>query len=125
MKYLKSNDDIRFELIEIGKNIFILEHCQDHEVGLSNRKQLHKNEGLLFTFPSKEPRIFHMKNCLIPLDILSIENNLVKQVYYNCPPCDGDNCEQYSFEPADFIVELGAGVCKKYNIQPGTKINKL
>ena len=40
--------------------------------------------GLLFLMGGKK-QCFWMKNCLIPLDIIIIKNNVIVNIHHNCP----------------------------------------
>ena len=86
--------------------------------GLSHREHLLENEGMLFNFNDPGDRTFHMRDCLIPLDILFIKNGKVNKIYHECQPCEIDECDKYVGE-ADSVVELLGGTCKKNNISEG------
>lgn len=59
---------------------------EEHEQGLSNRKYLSENHGMLFIFDTQETRGFWMKDTLIPLDIIFIDDELtVTEVYEGIP----------------------------------------
>lgn len=119
INFSEDKDVLDFHLVKIGEHTFILEECKDFPEGLSNRKHLLDNEGMLFNFTSNGARYFHMKDCLIPLDILFIEKGKVKKIYHNCEPCESNNCLKYTCDSADAVVELLGGTCKKNNINEG------
>lgn len=108
-----------FHLVKIGDHTFLLEECQDHTIGLRNREHLHEKEGMLFKFNDTGERSFHMKECLLPLDILFIENGKVKKIFHECDPCELDECYKYACDSADLVVELLGGTCKKNQINEG------
>ena len=107
----------------IGGKLFILEECKDFEKGLSNRKHLRENQGMLFKFPNKKNYAFHMKDCLIPLDIIFIESGVIKKIFHECPPCTEEPCKEYEYGPTDSVIELLGGTCKKNNIKEGLNIS--
>jgi uncharacterized membrane protein (UPF0127 family) len=115
----EDNKVLDFHLVKIGEHTFVLEECKDFPQGLSNRKHLLDNEGMLFNFGANANRSFHMKDCEIPLDILFIEKGKVKKIYHNCEPCLSDDCLKYSCDSADTVVELLGGTCKRNNINEG------
>jgi uncharacterized membrane protein (UPF0127 family) len=119
MNYLEDSDCLDFHLVKIGNNTFVLEECKNFPKGLSKREHLHENEGMLFSFDSTGHKSFHMKDCLIPLDILFLENGKVKKIFHNCNPCESDDCMKFECESADTVVELLGGTCKKNNISEG------
>jgi uncharacterized membrane protein (UPF0127 family) len=63
-----------------------------------------------------------MKNCIIPLDIIFIDNDTITEIHSNCPPCKTKDCENYCGE-GDMILELQGGTCKDLGIKIGDKIN--
>jgi uncharacterized membrane protein (UPF0127 family) len=108
-----------FYIAKIGDKTFILEECKDFPKGLSKREHLLGNEGMLFNFNESGHRSFHMKECLIPLDIIFIKNNKIEKIYHDCNPCQLNECEKFEHESSDTVIELMGGTCKKNNITEG------
>ena len=115
----EENNFLDFRLAKIGDITFILEECKDFPKGLSERKHLLENEGMLFPFFKGRTRKFHMKKCLIPLDIIFIEKGKIVKIFHECPPCENDDCIMYECDSADTVVELSGGTCKKNDIKEG------
>jgi uncharacterized membrane protein (UPF0127 family) len=92
---------------------------EDHMKGMMGRDSL--DGGMLFPYDSAEPRSFHMKNCLIPLDIVFIVEGEIYNIKPNCPPCKEDNCPQFT-GTADNVLELPGGYCQQNNINVGDYI---
>jgi uncharacterized membrane protein (UPF0127 family) len=69
----------------------------------------------------KHYRCFWMKNCIIPLDMIFIKDNVVQKVYHSCPPCNNGHCTSYCGY-ADCILEVHGGTCKTYNISAGNTV---
>jgi uncharacterized membrane protein (UPF0127 family) len=61
---------------------------------------------------------FWMRDCLISLDILFLQNGKVVQIYHSCPPCSADSCPLYE-GVADLVVELPGGTAKLCSITEG------
>jgi uncharacterized membrane protein (UPF0127 family) len=105
---------------------FIVEIAADpasQERGLMFRDSMPADHGMLFVFDSNDLRMFWMKNTHIPLDILYFdhERKLVS-VQRRVPPClnGGNNCPVYpSAGPAQYVLELNAGMADKLNVEPG------
>lgn len=90
--------------------------------GLMFRENLASNAGMLFVFPSLDVQSFWMKNTLIPLDILWLNER--KEVVYmlTAQPCKKDPCESIvPLQKALYVLEVNAGFTKKHNIGIGAQ----
>ena len=89
--------------------------------GLMFRDALAPDRGMIFLFPQSDVYPFWMKNTLIPLDMLWLdEANRVVHIESNVPPCPGDPCP--SFSPgvkAKSVLELRAGRAKELGLKVG------
>jgi len=89
--------------------------------GLSNRKELCQNCGMLFVFPNSQVLSFWMKDTLIPLDMIFIDkdntitNIITAQV--------GDLSIKNSTTPAKYCLELNSGRATQLNLKSGDTIN--
>ena len=92
---------------------------EDHMTGMMGRDSL--DGGMLFPYGEAGQRSFHMKNCLIPLDIVFITKGEITNIHHNCPPCLEEQCQQYT-EIADNVLELEGGYCEKNSINIGDYI---
>ncbi|KYC34727.1 hypothetical protein WA1_49245 [Scytonema hofmannii PCC 7110] len=92
--------------------------------GLKERHYLPQNRGMLFVIGKPQTVKMWMKNVKIPLDMVFIQDNTVKTVVENVPPCAKiDNCPYYdSVYPVNRIVELRAGRAKILGIKPGIQL---
>jgi uncharacterized membrane protein (UPF0127 family) len=77
--------------------------------------------GMLFLMESSS-NCFWMKGCIISLDIIFINNNIVTRVFDKCPPCYLDDCPSYCAK-GSIILEVVAGTCNKLGIQKGDKVS--
>ena len=105
--------------ISIGDHLFDVELCKNFEKGLSQRSKM-GCEGMIFIFPEPRDAQFHMKACKFPLDIIFCKDGGVKQISADCHPCKSKNCEKYTCEDCDAVVELPAGTCFKLGITTGS-----
>lgn len=76
--------------------------------------------GMLF-FLNEGEHNFWMKDCLIPLDIIFINNNKIVEIHHNCPPCSSQDCEFYSGF-GNMVLELPGNFSKKNNINLGDNL---
>ena len=92
--------------------------------GLMFRTQIKDDYAMLFVFAEEETRSFWMKNTLIPLDIIYLNDaRQIVDMHCSVPPCRSDPCPSYtSALPARFVVELRSGTAKKLKLEIGDKI---
>lgn len=84
---------------------------ETRENGLSGRETLESGHGMLFVFDSTTTDPFWMKDTLIPLDIIFIdENNVIIDIATNMQPCTEDTeCPEYSPPSAyKYVLEINA-----------------
>lgn len=99
---------------------------KEKQKGLMGRKTLAENTGMLFDFRDDPRPIMWMKNMFISLDMVFIsKNGKITQVLENVPPCmtEEAHCLRYSADsPSDFVLELPAHYCSKYNITTESEV---
>ena len=89
--------------------------------GLMYRTQLGPREGMLFRWPNAQPRTFWMRNTCLPLDMLFIApDGTIAGILEQVPTLNdaprGIPC------PANRVLEVNAGFCRKYGIKAGQKV---
>jgi len=91
--------------------------------GLSNRDSLCADCGMLFNFTDSGQKSFVMRDMRFPLDIIFIDNGVIKNIAADLPP-EGDRPSQIyqSAGAADQVLELNGGYCARYNIRAGDRI---
>jgi uncharacterized protein len=97
---------------------------EDQAQGLMFRESLPANTGMLFVFPTSEPHHFWMKNTMIPLDMIWMdEAGKVLFVSANTPPCKADPCPTYGPDgPARQVLEIAGGMAAKEKITAGSML---
>jgi uncharacterized membrane protein (UPF0127 family) len=92
--------------------------------GLMFRESLPERTGMLFRFEDDGPHGFWMKNTMIPLDIVWLdENGQVVFVSENTPPCRADPCPNYGPEvPSWTVLEIAGGLAAKEKVTVGSVI---
>jgi hypothetical protein len=106
--------------VSINDNIFKVKVLIDKEsqrVGMQKKRFNSEFDGLLFLMGGKE-QCFWMKDCIIPLDIIMIKNNVIVNIHHNCPPCNDDNCPSYCGK-GNIVLEVEGGTCNELEIEPG------
>lgn len=93
------------------------------QVGLSNRKQIGENQGMLFLFETPSYYSFWMKEMKFPIDIIYINGDKVTTVIENAKPPSSSSEQLIIYEPqdkSDKVLEINAGLARKYNIKKDT-----
>lgn len=76
-------------------------------LGLMNRTFMAENSGMLFIFPKADFHDFRMKNTLIPLDMIRIDNQHKVVHIANALPCTVDPCIIYRPEVfSNYVLEI-------------------
>lgn len=106
--------------VEVAKKDFELSK------GLSGRKSLAENSGMLFEIGERRFVTFWMKDMLFPIDIIWIDRELIVGITKNCPiPKDKNNFLTFkSPQPVTSVLEVNAGFTNIKNISIGDKFIK-
>ncbi|HEX7357476.1 MAG TPA: DUF192 domain-containing protein [Ignavibacteriaceae bacterium] len=100
----------------------IADNEYERQLGLMNRKEMKENEGMLFIFPVQQLESFWMRNTLISLDMIFV-NDQKKIVTIHKNTKILSDTSYPSTEPVMYVVEVIAGFTDKYNIRIGDKID--
>ena len=100
---------------------------EDQERGLMFRENLPARTGMLFVFPEVAPHHFWMKNTMIPLDMIWLdESGKVLFVSAQTPPCKADPCPTYGPDaPVRQVLEIAGGMAVKEGVAVGATIRIL
>jgi hypothetical protein len=92
--------------------------------GLMFRNYLDPKRGMLFVFGGESESSFWMKNTLIPLDIIWInENKEVVFISENTQPCKEDFCPTINpNQKAKYVLEINAGISKEIGLKVGDEL---
>ena len=102
--------------------VLIANKPKEWVLGLMYIRHLDNNAGLLMIMPPAKVAIW-MKNMLMPIDCIYIENNKVVSVYNDLPVCGIKNCKQYySKSVVNMVLEVNAGTAKEYGIRKNDEI---
>lgn len=93
------------------------------QLGLMYRPALPDNRGMLFQLPSAQPVRFWMKNVPVALDMVFLQNGVVKYIQTSAPPCASEPCPTYGPNVAiDQVIELRSGRAQELNLKEGDSI---
>lgn len=95
--------------------------------GLSDRKSLPADQGMLFLFPKKDTYAFWMKGMLFPIDIIYIDDNKIVDIVENAPaPAAGQDASTLPiYKPgaaANYILEINAHQTSSNKIKKGDTV---
>lgn len=91
------------------------------QTGLMYRRHMAPSQGMLFIFDSAGLHSFYMKNTLIPLDLLFIDEDLrVATIHKNAQPLDESGIP--SRVPVQYVLEVRAGLTERWGVSEGDKI---
>ncbi len=97
---------------------------EGQERGLMFRARLEPRTGMLFVFPTLDRHPIWMKNCLIPLDLVWLDDaKRVVAIREEAPPCAADPCPIYrSPAPSRYVLEISAGAAKREGLTLGSLV---
>ena len=90
--------------------------------GLMFRKTMEDTQGMLFVFVVSELQSFWMKNTVLSLDIMFVnENKEIVKIHKNTTPFSEKSLP--SEKKSMYVVEVVAGFSDKYGVKEGDKID--
>lgn len=102
-------------------DIEIADDDYETQTGLMHRPSMANTNAMLFIFPDTKMRSFYMKNTLIPLDIIYLDDNkTVVSIQEHAKPMDETSLP--SEAPAMYVLEINAGLSKQFSIVTGDRI---
>jgi uncharacterized membrane protein (UPF0127 family) len=107
-------------IVKINKNYFktkVLTDKKSQSIGMMGKTFNDSFNALLFLMGGTR-QCFWMKNCIISLDIITIQNNIIKKIHHDCPPCDEAPCPSYCGE-GNIVLEIDGGMCEELGIEEG------
>ncbi|MBU3966463.1 MAG: DUF192 domain-containing protein [Euryarchaeota archaeon] len=117
----KSNNTVCFEGSCIDVELAITP--KEIKIGLMDRTSLPENMGMLFIFDEGGIHKLWMKNTLIPLDMIWLdENGKIIYIEKNAQPCYVPVCPAFGPEfSSRYELEVNGGYTERYKINVGDK----
>jgi len=105
-------------------NVELANTTAEREMGLMCRENLDPQAGMFFIFPATGRHSFWMKNTLIPLDIIWInEENKIVFISKDTKPCAVANCPLiFPNKDALYTLEINTGIADRMNLQVGDDV---
>lgn len=111
-----ANDGARHEF-----DIYLATTVEQQRRGLMFVRDLPERTGMLFVYDDEATHSMWMKNTYIPLDmVFARSDGTVSSVIRDTEPQSLRS--QGSTEPVTFVLELNAGVTRRYNIGSGSRL---
>ncbi|UWQ20448.1 DUF192 domain-containing protein [Jannaschia sp. W003] len=94
---------------------------EDQARGLMFRESMPSMAGMLFVYDREQPVAFWMRNTLIPLDMIFVdESGTVTKVHAEAVP--GDETPIPSGDPARAVLEINGGMAERLGIEAGDEL---
>ena len=110
--------EIKSAHAHIRLNVEVADSAEERAIGLMHRHSMPYNSGMWFIYETPRTVAFWMRNTLIPLDIIFVDQpGEVQKIHMNALPLDetpipgGDNIQ--------FVLEVNAGLSKRYGLGAG------
>lgn len=106
-------------------NIEIVSSAEDLARGLSGRRSLQPNQGMLFLFPTYGIPSFWMKDMLFAIDIIWIRDDKVMDISAHVQPPESTTSVLPTYHPNTYVnkvLEVQSGFVDRHNIRPGTSV---
>jgi len=122
INYLYGEQKLSIFLRDVPVLVTPVVNPEERQKGLSGVTALPENEGMLFIFEEEGRYGFWMKDTLLSLDIIWINNNQeIVHIERNVRP-ESYPATYYSPVPARFVVEVNAFFTSTFNINVGDKV---
>lgn len=112
-------------------NLMLAKTPKERMGGLSGKKNLNQNSGMLFVFDKKDIYPFWMKGMRFSIDIIFIDGDrnqgkIINIVEYAKVPSKNQHVATLPTykpkAPVNYILEINAGLVKKHKIKVGDKV---
>lgn len=126
MVFMLKQNHVAYVKID-GKQFFVdvAKTNEQKAKGLDIYDKLPVRKGMIFPFQTPDYYSFWMKGMQFPIDIIYINNNKIVDIFPDLPnPKTGneDPVMVRSQEKSNFVLEINAGLSRKYNFKTGDKI---
>ena len=93
--------------------------------GYMFRREVGENDAMVFVFPEAGFHPFWMKNTLVPLDIIWMDDKgTIVHVEAGTPPCKADPCPSYGpVRLVSSVLEVRAGTAAREGLRTGVHLS--
>ncbi len=102
-------------------SVEIADTAQKQAIGLMHRESMARSHGMLFLFGRPKPTSFWMKNTLIPLDMLFLnQEGVITKIHENAIPLD--TTPIFGGNSVYAVLEVNGGLSRELGISEGDVI---
>lgn len=102
-------------------SVELADDARERQLGLMHRTEMSASSGMLFVYHQTRELSFWMKNTLIPLDMIFLdESGRVVKIHENARPLDLTSIS--SGAPARYVLEINAGMSRALGISVGSDL---
>ncbi len=113
--------DIRGDWGQARFTVEVADDIKERSLGLMNREVLPTGAGMLFVYDQPQSVMFWMKNTLIPLDMIFLDNQgRVARIHENAVPRDLTGIE--GGDDIKFVLEINGGLARRLGITDGSEL---
>ena len=113
--------DLRGDWGQAGFTVEIAADVAERAQGLMNRESLPRSAGMLFVYEAPQRAVFWMRNTLIPLDMIFLdETGTVTHIHENAIPLDETGID--GGEGVVAVLEINGGLARAIGIDVGSEL---
>jgi len=114
---------LRLTIAGVAISAEVVETPQARARGLMHRKQLPKDEGMLFIFPHSDYHAMWMQDTFVPLSVAFIDaSGVILNIEDMAPQTTSTHA---AAAPAKFALEMNRGWFTAHGVKPGARIHDL
>jgi uncharacterized membrane protein (UPF0127 family) len=100
-------------------SVEVADDPRERSQGLMNRETMPRSAGMLFVYEQPQRAVFWMKNTLIPLDMIFMdETGTVTRIHENAVPLDLTGID--GGDGMQFVLEINGGLSGRLGITEGS-----
>lgn len=113
--------DLRGDWGSLKFSVELADTPDERAQGLMYRESMARGAGMLFIYERPQNATFWMKNTLIPLDMIFVdEKGVVTHVHDRAVP--GDETTIDGGDGVLAVLEINGGLAERYGIEPGSEL---
>ncbi|MGI1663242.1 DUF192 domain-containing protein [Palleronia sp. KMU-117] len=113
--------DLRGDWGQARFSVEIADDPGERAQGLMNRESLPRSAGMLFVYEAPQRAVFWMKNTLIPLDMIFLDQTgTVTHIHENAVPLDETGIDGGPGVVA--VLEINGGLSRQFGLDVGSEL---